>query len=283
MRTQLTRQPIPQPTRQFTSQPSRHISGQPTPQPTPEPTVKPTLQPTVTLSPTNLVQKISFSPSDTPITAAPSEQKVASITVSQAINGINATQAVSPVFKTVMQKSIAKSVGVPINEVTIISLNSFNGTRRLLLSSFGVNIVYTVVDPTGNVSILVKMVRSAVSSGLMTNAIRVFGFTSASASSPAISDTSPTNSPTPHPTDVYKRKYTLASDSIIIGTTVGSFFFVVLTAISIYGLQFYLRNPTVSAGGETRAQGDSSSPPDFIPVHTVGKRNQIEDGFYIGV
>jgi hypothetical protein len=190
----------------------------------------PSLAPTArTRSPTKVP---TFSPtfvaaSPTPV---PTVGTVVSIQFSQSITGIASYEAGTETFKVAMQSTIADSIDVP---TTYVSINQITSTaRRSLLQTTGVNVMYTVSVPNGNTTALTSLVNNAVSDGSLTNSLQRSGYQSAAASTPpTVVDTSPTPSPSGNSR---KTGQALASDSIIIGCTIGAFFFVVFVVAGIF-------------------------------------------------
>ena len=192
-------------------------------------------------SPTTVMTVVTFSPSAAPsgrptslaglITRSPTTEVITSLVVTQAIGGITFIQSKSPAFKLAVQTSAAQSADVALSQVTVSSISTFNRTRRHLLAT-AANVVYSINVPNGNFNLISTNLNNGVASGSMSNSLRSFGFTDATADTIiTVQNTSPTYSPTNSPR---KPLFTYASNDIIIGTTIGSIVFVSLIAIISY-------------------------------------------------
>ena len=194
-----------------------------------------------TASPTKVIAAASSFPSAVPterptskkemITRSPTTEVITSLVVSQSIGFISVIQSKSPTFKLAVQTSAAQSADVAISQVSVTSISTFNTTRRHLLAT-AANVVYSINVPNGNFNLISTNLNNGVASGSMSNSLRSFGFTDATADTIiTVQNTSPTYSPTNSPR---KPLFTYASNDIIIGTTIGSIVFVSLIAIISY-------------------------------------------------
>ena len=228
----------------FSSSPSASSSASPTRSPSAYPSASPSASPTQSpsvfpsASPTAIKPVATFSPSAVPsgrptslaglITRSPTTEVITSLVVTQAIGGITFIQSKSPAFKLAVQTTAAQSADVALSQVTVSSISTVNTTRRHLLAT-AANVVYSINVPNGNFDLISTNLNNGVTSGSMSNSLRSFGFSGATANTAiTVQNTSPTYSPTNSPR---KPLFTYASNDIIIGTTIGSVVFVSLMAI----------------------------------------------------
>ena len=228
--------PSASPSLSASTSPSLSPSASPSLSPSTSPSLSPSALPSA--STTKVIAAASSFPSAVPtgrptskkemITRSPTTEVITSLVVSQSIGFISVIQSKSPTFKLAVQTSAAQSADVAISQVSVTSISTFNTTRRHLLAT-AANVVYSINVPNGNFDLISTNLNNGVASGSMSNSLRSFGFTDATADTIiTVQNTSPTYSPTNSPR---KPLFTYASNDIIIGTTIGSIVFVSLMSI----------------------------------------------------
>ena len=136
------------------------------------------------------------------------------------------SEANTPEFRTVAIGVTALATGSDPENVNIDSITEV--TRRQLLESKGVVVVYTITAYNTDKETMKANIVGAVQSGSFTNALQSSGYAGATASAvPRIVDLSPTSSPTQipsfSPTNSSKRRAVISSSIVaIVGSVVGS-------------------------------------------------------------
>ena len=162
-------------------------------------------------------------------TPAPSTAVITSLVVAQSITGISEAQSQSIKFRMAFQNTTAVAAKVPLSDVVVNSVSYFSSRRHMLSS--GVNVQYTLTAVNGNTDAIIASLQT--SSASMSANLASAGFTGAQAAAVAVTNNSPTSAPT-LAFSTRKPLFVYASNDIIIGTTIGSFFFVVFGLLIAY-------------------------------------------------
>jgi hypothetical protein len=200
-------------------------------------------------------------------TPSPTVATIKSIKVSHKIKGIPRDDAESPKFKNSCRRSAAEAVRVPVDDVTVVSVTFVGSTRRLLEES-EVDIVYAIATQNGNTTEMSSSLETAIESGSWSESLQLDGFPNAFVGPVVVEVTSPTYSPTFKPTREAKAVY--ASKEVIIGTTIGAFFFALFSVIIGFFLCKRAQSGNLSPTTEANVRQDTR---DFVPPPNVNSNN----------
>ena len=170
-------------------------------------------------------------------------------------------------FKQSCRRSAAEAVRVPVEDVTVVSVTSVGPTRHLLQES-EVDIVYAIATPNGNTTQMSSSLDAAIKSGSWSESLKIDGFPNAFVLQIVVEVTSPTYSPTFKPTREAKAVY--ASKEVIIGTTIGAFFFALFSVIIGFFLCKRAQSGNLSPTTEANVRQDTR---DFVPPPNVNANN----------
>ena len=109
---------------------------------------------------------------------------------------------------------------------------------------------------------------AAIASGSFSQSLQIDGFPNALVGPPLIEITTPTNAPTSSPSRQSRAIY--ASKDVIIGSTIGSFFFAVFAVIIGFFLCKRAKSGNLTPSTEANVRQDTR---DFVPPPNINSNN----------